>query len=93
MQVQPGGGRRIGERRVLMEQQDQVGPLPEVRRRRASAGESPGLGEELLREGRAMDRRRAGHERTPPAMDRIEFSASLPSIVAALEGLEPYRYL
>src|SRR5262249_50216904 len=62
MQIQPGGGRRIGERRVLMEEQDQMSALPEVRRRRASAGESPGLGEEPLREGRAMDRRRAGHE-------------------------------
>ena len=70
-----------------------MGTLPEVRGRRASAGESPGFGEKLLREGRAMDRRRAGHERTPREMCSMEFSASLPTIVAALEGLEPYRYL
>jgi hypothetical protein len=68
-----------------------MGPLPEVRRRRASAGESPSLGEEPLREGRAMERRRAGHERTPRGMGPMGFSASLSSRVAALEGLEPYR--
>ena len=86
MQVETSGGRRIGERRVLVEEQDQMGALPEVRGRRASAGESPGSGEELLREGRAMERRRAGHETIPRGMGQVEFSASIPSIVAALEG-------
>jgi hypothetical protein len=42
-----------------------VGALPEVRRRRASAEEAPGLSEELMREARAMKRRRARHETTP----------------------------
>jgi len=87
MQVQPGGGRRIGERRVLVEEQDQVGALPEVRRRRAGAGEPPGVSDELLREGRAMDRRRAGHEMTPRGMGRMESCAGIPGIVATLEGL------
>ena len=86
MQVETSGGRRIGERRVLVEEQDQVGALPQMRRRRAGGGESPGLSEESVREGRAMERRRAGHETIPRGMGQVEFSASIPSIVAALEG-------
>jgi hypothetical protein len=65
MQVESSGGGRIGKRRGFLEEQDQVGALPEVRRRRASAEEAPGLSEELIREARAMKRRRAGHETTP----------------------------
>jgi len=86
MQVETSGGGRIGERRRFVEEQNQVSALPEVRRCRASVREAPGLGEELIREGRAMKRRRAGHETTPPGMGQMGSRDSIPSIVAALEG-------
>jgi hypothetical protein len=86
MQVKASGGGRMGERRRFVEEQDQVGALAEVRGRRPSAGEAPGLAEELVREGRAMNRRGAGHEMTPREMGQMGANDRIPSIVAALEG-------
>jgi hypothetical protein len=65
MQVEAIGGGHMGKRRGFVEEQDQVGALPEVRRRRASAEEAPGLSKEIIREARAMKRRWARHETTP----------------------------
>jgi hypothetical protein len=65
MQVKTSGGGHIGKRRGFVEEQDQLGALPEVRRRRASAEEAQRLSEKLIREARAMKRRRARHETTP----------------------------
>jgi hypothetical protein len=87
MQVEASGGGHIGKRRGFVEEQDQVGALSEVRRGRAGAEEVSGLGEELIREGRAMKRWRARHETTPRGMGRMGLSDGIPSIVAALEGL------
>jgi hypothetical protein len=86
MQVEASSGGHIGERRGFVEEQDQVGALPEVRRGLASAGEASGLGEELVREGRAMKRRGAGHETTPRGIGWRDLRDDIPSIVAAFEG-------
>jgi hypothetical protein len=42
--------------------------------------ETSGLGEELVREGRAMKWRRARHEAAPKAISQMIFSDDIPSI-------------
>jgi hypothetical protein len=86
MQVEASGGGHIGERRGSVEERDQMGALSEVRCRRAGAAEASGLAEKLVREGRAMTRRRAGHEPTPRGMGRRDLSDDIPSIVAAFDS-------
>ncbi len=50
-----------------MQEQDQAGAWLQMRRCRASPGQTPGVGEELFRERRAMLWRRSGHEAAPMA--------------------------
>jgi hypothetical protein len=54
MKVDPGSGFHVGNRGEFVEEQDQAGSLPEVRRCGASPEEASGLVEELIGEGRAM---------------------------------------
>jgi hypothetical protein len=71
MQVDAGGGIGVGERGVLVQEQDQVGALAEVGRRRAGRDEPPGLREEVIGEGRAIARGRARHETAPEVIGQI----------------------
>jgi hypothetical protein len=80
MKIETSSGSHVGERGEFVEEQDQACTLPEVRRRGSSAEEASSLGEELIREGRAMKRRWAGHETTPRAIGRRVFSDDTPSI-------------
>jgi hypothetical protein len=86
MEIQASGGGRIGKGRGFVEEQDQARALPEVRRRGASANESPGLGQELIGEVRVMEGRRARHETTPGAIGGMVFSDEAPSIAATSES-------
>jgi hypothetical protein len=86
MKIKMSGGRHVGKRRGFVKEQDQTCTLPEVRRRGASEADAPGLGEELIWEGRAMTRWRARHVTTPRAIDRMVFSDDPPSIAAASKG-------
>src|SRR5215211_1880830 len=61
VEVEAGGGFDVGDGRMLVQEQGHPRPLPEVRRRRASRDQPPGLGEELIGETRAIVRRRSGH--------------------------------
>jgi len=65
MKVDPGSDFHVGKRGEFVEEQDQAGALPEVRRCGASAEEASGLVEELIGEGRAMKWKRARHETAP----------------------------
>jgi hypothetical protein len=65
MEVDSGSGFRVGNRGEFVEEQDQAGSLPEVRRCGASPEEASGLVEELIGEGRAMKWQRARHETAP----------------------------
>src|SRR4051812_35611936 len=80
MKVKTSRGGHVGERGGFVEEQDQACTLPEVRRCGARVEEASRLGEELIREGRAMKRRRARHETTPGAIGRRVFSDDTPSI-------------
>jgi hypothetical protein len=80
MKIETSSGCHVGKRGGFVKEQDQACALPEVRRCGASVEEASGLGEELLREGRAMDWRRARHENTPRAIGRMVFSDDTPSI-------------
>jgi hypothetical protein len=93
MEIELNGGRHVGKRGGFVEEQDQTCTSPEVRRRGASEADAPGLGEELIREGRAMMRWGARQMTAPRANGRIVFSDDPPIIAAASEGRKPYRYL
>jgi hypothetical protein len=80
MKIKTSSGRHVGERGEFVEEQDQACTLPEVRRCGARVEEASSLGEELIREGGAMKRRRARHETTPRAIGRRVFSDDTPSI-------------
>ena len=80
MKIETSSGSHVGESWGFVEEQDQACTLPEVRRRGSSVEEASSLGEELLREGRAMKRRRARHETTPRAIGRRVFNDDIPSI-------------
>ena len=71
MQVDAGGGGDVGKGGVLVQEQDQVGPLAEVGRGRAGRDETPGLCQEIIGEGRAIARGRARHETAPEAIGQI----------------------
>jgi len=58
-------GRDVGEPGVLVQQQGQVGTLPQMSRRRASADELLSLGQEIVREAGAIARKGTGHEDRP----------------------------
>ena len=80
MKIKTSRGGHVGERGGFVEEQDQACTLPEVRRCGARVEEASGLGEELIREGRAMKWGRAGHETTPRAIGQKVFSDDTPSI-------------
>ena len=86
MKIEMSGGRRVGNRRGFVKEQDQTCTLPEVRRRGAGEADAPGLGKELIWEGRAMTRSRARHVTTPRAIGRMVFSDDPLSVVAASKG-------
>jgi hypothetical protein len=80
MEIKTSSGGHVGNRREFVKEQDQACALPEVRRSGASLEETSGLGEELIREGRAMKWRRAWHEMTPRAIGRVVVGEDTPSI-------------
>jgi hypothetical protein len=63
-----------------VKEQGEACTLPEVRCCGSSVEEASCFGEELLREGRAMERGRAGHETTPRAIGREVFRDDTPII-------------
>jgi hypothetical protein len=80
MKIKASGGCHVGDHGGFVKEQDQAGALPEVRRCGASVEEASGLGEELIREARAMKGRRARHETTPGAIGRMVSSDDTPRI-------------
>jgi hypothetical protein len=71
VQVEASSGCHVGKRGSLMQEQDQVGALPEVGRSGASRRKSSRLGEELVGEGRVKARERPRHETAPRATGRL----------------------
>jgi hypothetical protein len=61
VEVQPGGEIDVGDQRVLVQEQHQLRPLPQMRGRCARRDQPPGFAEELSGENRAIVRRRSGH--------------------------------
>ncbi len=86
MKIQARRRGHVGESGAIVKEPDQASPLPEVRRGGASDEEAPGLGEELLGEVRAMERRRARHETTPGAIGQLAFSDDPLSILVISES-------
>ena len=86
MEIEMSGGCRVGKGGGFVKEPDQASALPEVRRGGASDEEAPGLDEELLREVRAMERRRARHGTTPGAIGQLAFSDDTLSIVVISES-------
>src|SRR5262245_34695171 len=84
VEVEPGGEIDVGDRRALVQEQGHPRPLPQVRRRRASRDQPPGLGEELIGETRAVVRRRARHA---TALLKEQ------SLYPATSARQPYTYL
>jgi hypothetical protein len=80
MEIKTSRGGHVGKRGEFVKEQDQACTLAEVRRCGASVEEASGLGEELVREGRAMKGGRARHETTPRAIGQMVFSDDTPSI-------------
>jgi hypothetical protein len=91
MKIEMGSGGRVGKGRGFVEEQDQVGALPEVRRRGASEGEAPGLRKEFLGEDRAMKGRGSRHETAPGVIGQTVFSDDPPNILTDSGAREPYR--
>jgi hypothetical protein len=89
MEIETSRRSHVGNRGEFVKEQDQAGALPEVRRCGASLEEASGLGEELIREGRAMKWRRAWHETAPEAIGRVVFSEDTPSIGRPQESGTP----
>ena len=69
MKVDPGSGCHVGKRGMFVQKQDQVSALAEIGRGGSSCRDSLGLGEELIREGRAIEWNRARHETAPRTTD------------------------
>jgi hypothetical protein len=80
MEIETSGGSHVGERGEFVKEQDQACSLAEVRCGCASVEEPSGLGEELIREGRAIEWQRTRHEMTPRATGRMVFSDDTPII-------------
>jgi hypothetical protein len=59
--VEPGGDLDIGKRGMFVQEQDQMGSLAKVRRRRTCRREAARLGEELVGKSRAIAWRWARH--------------------------------
>jgi hypothetical protein len=71
VEFDPGAGRDVGEQGLLVQQHDQAGALPEVRRGGTPADEVLGLSQKLVREAGAVERCRAGYGDGPlPAGQR-----------------------
>ena len=83
MEIKTRPGSRVGKGWGFLKEQDQASALPEVRRGGASENEPAGLGEELSREGRAMQRQRTRHERTPRRAGQMVFGNQTSSIAIA----------
>jgi hypothetical protein len=71
MEVDAGSGGDVGKGWMLVQEQDQGGPLAEVGCGRAGRDETPGLCQELMGESRAIARGRARHETAPEAIGQI----------------------
>ena len=80
MEIETSGGSHVGDGGEFVKEQDQACSLPEVRRRGASVEEASGLGEELSREDRAMQRQRTRHETTPGRTGQMVFGNQTSSI-------------
>ena len=83
-------GLDVGKGGGLVQQQDQLGALPQVGGRGAGGGESPRLGEELVGEGGAIARGRPRHEAAPWASGLVfcrgdALTLSLPRSSATLQ--------
>jgi hypothetical protein len=83
MEIKTRRGRRVGKGGGSLKEQDQASALPEVRRSGASENEPAGLSEELIRKGRAMQRQRARHERTPRRTGQMVLDNQMSSIASA----------
>jgi hypothetical protein len=80
----------VGKRREFVQQQDEVGTLPEMGRSGASADETLRLSEELIGKGRAIAWERSRHEKAPGATRRLFFrehplTLPVPRISATLQ--------
>src|SRR5262249_22378368 len=93
VEIEMSGGCRGGKGGGVVEGADQTSALPEGWHRRASEEGAPGLGEELIRKGRVMKRRRARHGTTPRAVGQMVFSDESANITAACMSRQPYRLL
>ena len=90
MQVHVDRGLRIREEWLLMQQEDQAGPLSELKLDRASSHDGLRLSQEVRREVRAEERSRTRHGTLPVGQ----------AIVASIQGLrslpmavgKPYSY-
>jgi hypothetical protein len=73
-----GGG--IGHQRLVMEEQDQSGPLPELIANRPLVNDFVCLFHELRGKGRSVGRRRTPHGLTPLATAALMSMPSPPSL-------------
>ena len=69
VKVDPSSGCHVGKRGMFVQKQDQASALAEIGRSGSSCRDSLGLGEELIREGRAIEWNRARHETAPRTTD------------------------
>lgn len=84
MQVESGTDFDVGKQRMIVQEQDQIRSLSEVRCCRASSEEPSRLSEEFFRETRAIVWQWSRHETALPG----ERSIYLP-----IAGRQPYTYL
>jgi hypothetical protein len=68
VKAEPSRRGHVGKRGVLVQQQDEMGALAEMGRRRASAHQAAGLSDEVFGEGWAMAWKRARHGAAPGAI-------------------------
>jgi hypothetical protein len=91
MESNAGGGLGVGQGRLIVQEQGQFGPLPQLVADGAAADENSGLGEELGGEVGAVGGRWSGHGENPVRM--IERSIRDPhSLAEGKRVVEPYSY-
>jgi hypothetical protein len=80
MQIHARRGGGIGHQRLVMEEQDQAGPLPELIANRPLVNDFVCLIHELRGKGRSVGRRRTPHGLTPLATAALMSMPSPPSL-------------
>ncbi len=81
MQMHVGGGLGIRDQGVLMQQENQAGPLSELELDRALSHDGLGLSQEIRGEVRVVERSRTSHGTRPVGQ----------AIVTSIQGLAVYR--